>query len=292
MLNSQVIEPADNNPLPDEDVEIPESQDKPEPEPEDKPEPDDSSDDGFKQFLKENELPDSFDSPEDFAKAYKEVLRQFKTEQTQRSSDRPAEVRREQPSEQKSYFNTKAAAAHVKTMEDAGMFGENTELSTSYKSIAKVIDSAYGAELLKAEEVMMTMAREISSLQDRVLGMDWNRLNPEVRKRVKREDIDKLMSEHRFQDYESAVKFYAMAKDPSVFKLFAQREQNQKEQPKQKQRFRWGARGGGDRSDQSSDYRRYVLPNGEVDEVKLMDLPKKEFDRITNAIIAGESRRR
>ena len=297
--NEPVFEPADVNPQPIEDGDTPdmdvspepEPDNKPEPEPEDKPEPE-PEEDGFKQYLKDNELPDSFESPEDLAKAYKEVLRQFKTEQTDRGREHPTEVRKEQPSDKKSYFNTKAADAHIKTMEDAGMFGDNQELAASYKSIAKVIDTAYGAELSKAEEVMTTMFSELTTLRDRVLGMEWNGLNPEVRKRVKRSDIDALMREHRLGDYESAVKFYAMTKDPSVFKLFAQKQDGGKEQPKPKQRFRWGARGGGDRSGQSDDYQDYILPNGEVDEGKLNRLPYAQADKISKAIIARESRRR
>ena len=292
------VEPVENPQL-TEDADIPDTDDKsePEPEPEDKPEPEpdkEPEDDGFKQFLKENELPDSFESPEDFAKAYKEVLSQFKRDQTDRGQERRVDpTPKELPSPQQSYFNTKAADATIKAMEESGMFGENKELAASYKSIAKVIDNAYGAELGKAEQVMTTMFSELTRLRDRVLGMEWRGINPDVQKRVKREDIDRLMNDHKLSDYESAVKFYAMTKDPTIFKLLTQKAQESQVQPnKNNKRFRWGARGGGQSNYDSQGYKQYLNPDGSVNEAKLNRLPQKAGDKILDEIIKSQSRNR
>lgn len=247
--------------------------------------------DDFKSWAKENDLPDDYDSPDKVAQAVKnhlELARELKRLQTEVDRYRTATPAEKQP-ERKSIFNETPVAAMVDKWVKDGMIPE--EHVAQYRGLARLFDSAVGQELQRAEHTMAAMYQDLVNMQKAMGRMEWQSLPTHIKSKLKREDVERVAKEHNL-DLEAAARFYAFTERQDLIPLFFQNKEKQ-DPNKQNKRVRWGARGGGsDKTYESREYEKYILPNGEVDAKAINSLPRKKGDQILDDIIRAQSRRK
>ena len=249
----------------------------------------------FDQWAKQyGEMPETIKTPEDLAKAYVSLLPEMKRNQTEayklRQLDEALRAKglggvndllREdvisgfkptlKPVTQggESIFNTKAATSYVNEMVESGGLAD-PEAIGAHKAVARLVDSAYGPQFEKSQQVYTQLAQGLNYVFGRVRDMEWDSLDPKLKGNVDRGAVDELMKSGAFKTYADAVK-YQMFQNPSMLSQLTEhaREEGRKAGLKK-------LRQGAIRRDKSPapagprwNYDRYILASGEWN-MKLM----------------------
>jgi hypothetical protein len=208
----------------------------------DKTSPTGDDDEGleFDEWVKQyGELPENIKSPEDLVKSYQGLLPEMKRAQSEAqklqqldtvlkakglggvndllrgdviSDFKPAT--KPVPQSDKPIFETKAAITNVNKMIESGALIDPEHIAT-HKAVANMLDSAYGPQFEKSQEVYFQLAQGLNYLFGRLRDMEWDGLDPKLKGNVDRTSVDDLMRSGAFKTYTDAVK-YQMFQNPSM----------------------------------------------------------------------------
>jgi hypothetical protein len=207
-----------------------------------KAKPEEGEDEGleFGEWAKQfGELPESIKSVEDLMRSYQGLLPEMKRTQTEAqklqqldtalrakglggvndllrgdviTDFRPTPKQATQGKEP--IFNTKAAMSRVNEMVESGTLIDPEHIAT-HKAVASMLDSAYGPQLQKSEEVYFQLAQGLNYVYGRIRDMEWDGLDSKLKGNVDRGAVDDLMKSGAFKTYADAVK-YQMFQHPGM----------------------------------------------------------------------------
>lgn len=254
------------------------------------PEPED---DGFGDYAKEHGLPEGIKDGNQLAKSYKDALAELKRLQSQREPEKREVLPKDEPKEPQQYFNSKPGEALLKQWKEQNMLTD--DLYAQYQPVASFIDKTVGSEISKIEGVLNEFYRMLGGMKQQVGSLHWNSVAPELRGKVKRDEIEAIMQSHNFPDYQSALKFYAVTNGRSdIFDLLGGKPKDKPGDQKPKHPYRWNsARGGSGQQNRESgtNVDQYIRPDGSIDEKAIDRLPVKQRDKILDTIISEGKRR-
>lgn len=278
--------PVEPEPTVVEDIDAPESlEETPKEEP--PVEEDDSETNDWESYANEHELP--YKSPDELIAAHKAML----AAQSQHREPTP-EPQRQAPAQPpagdkpQSFYNYTPAKALIENWKQQGLIRDD-DTGRSYEAVASFVDNAFKPELEKTAQVMSLMASHIEKMNKTIRGMQWAELPEDIRKQVKRGDVEALMNSFDFEDMRSAATHYITKNRPDLLSKLIEKAKEQGVQDGiNKKRFRFGQqRSSAPASRPDTSWQKYIASNGEVDQAALNRLPidarLKVLDQIEKA---------
>lgn len=282
----------------DDEIVEDEEQETPEEEP---AETDDSE--GFE----EEEEPDAYESEEDYLKQYKlpgspktldevlgttvpELVRKL-NEYQQRDATRSKELAPKEEAPKTKIFEKNLFGRQMSQLIESG--GINKDYVDTYKHLAATFDSAMNNFIQDTIDVNSRLAREYQRLSDHVKGQSWQRFSRRFGDMVTRDQLDAIMEDMGYYDYDTAFRFFA-ANDPNLMRKAlsrAQKDGERKGRKKQLGRFTTHPKRSKAESGKTIEFSKYTRSDGTLDPGKLAQLDEKDSTRIIEAFEKRGGRR-
>jgi hypothetical protein len=278
---------------------------------------DDEYIDDFDEWAKQYNLPEGINSPETLAESYAATLPEMKRAQSgadrlkqvdaalqasgvtvedvlsgraslqQRPSAQPATAL--EKADGKSYFNAGAMSDWVESAIKAGTIQNTEEFQQEgfYRTLANVVDNAYGKQFAKAEKVYSVFTQHMANLQKQIRDISWGGLDKDVRGAINRREADKLLDAglDGIGTYDDAIRFMSF-RNPELLREITQKaEQRGKEKGRKRLRRNKALRRSKESAPAASkwDYEKYLGEDGNWDHGKMNALSLDDQAKMVEA---------
>lgn len=244
-------------------------------------------------FLAQFKLPGDPKTLEDVISSYQKLLGQFNTSRQgdaeARKLDETRKTLEQNTQKRDSYFNRSPFGAYMKTLEESGAVDPDTLQSN--KQWASTMDKVLDPFFRQVEEAFDALTGLAVKLRDQQRNASWNRIPPNQRNLVKREDLEPIMDQMGLLDYGEALRFKAVS-DPHLLSEFAKQERQKgaQQQKKKGKLARFSAQRRGAPTDSGGEiFSKFLNRDGSLDEDKLSRLKDptgKVRQRVVDAYLA------